>query len=232
MPIVLIPGLNCSARIYAAQIPALWRLGPVTIADHSHGDSVETMARHILASAPPRFLLAGFSLGGYIAFEMLRQSPRRVAGVALLDSSARPDSPAQTALRQRRIAAVQSGRFDEVVAEQFPALVHESRRADESLYRVYRAMAEETGAGLFIRHQRAIIQRADSRADLASIRGPVLVLVGDSDQITPPDAAKEMAEGIEGARFVTISDCGHLAPIEKPEVVSQALVEWAGSAGL
>lgn len=228
IPIVLIPGLNCSARIFGAQVPALWRFGPVTVADHTRGDDIASIARNIVADAPPRFLLVGYSLGGYIAFEILRQSPQRVAGLALLDSSARPDSPAQTVLREQRIAAAQAGRFIQVVEEQFPALVHSSRRADESLRRICRTMAEENGAELFVRHQRAIIQRADSRPDLARVRGPVLVLAGDSDQITPPDAAKEMAEGIKGARLVIVPDCGHFAPIEKPEIVSRALVEWAG----
>lgn len=228
IPIVLVPGLSCSAEIFAAQIPRLWRFGPVTIANHLRGDDIAAIARCILADAPPRFLLVGFSLGGYIAFEMLRQSPKRIDGLALLDTSARPDTPAQTALRNRRIEAAQAGRFQDVIVEQFPMLVHRSRHVDKTLYERYRAMAGEIGADAHVRHQRAIIRRADSRPDLAGIRLTTLVLVGDSDQITPPDAAKEMADGISGARLVMLPDCGHLAPMERPEAVSQALAEWAG----
>ena len=229
MPIVLVPGLLCSARIFAEQIPPLWRVGPVTVADHAHGDSIAAIASHILATAPPRFGLVGYSLGGYIAFEIWRRASERIAGLALIDTSARPDMPAQTAIRRRRIAQTQAGGFREVLAEQFPLLVHESRRADPSLLLIYDRMADETGAELFVRQQLAIIQRLDSRPDLARIDCPTLVLVGDSDQITPPDAASEMAEGIKGARLVVVPDCGHLSLIERPATVSDALMNWAGS---
>src|SRR5579883_3245029 len=92
LPTVLVPGLNCSARLYAPQIPALWRFGPVTVADHTRDDSMPAIAARILASAPPRFALAGLSMGGYIAFEIMRQAPQRVLRLALMDTSARPDT--------------------------------------------------------------------------------------------------------------------------------------------
>src|SRR5262249_55214680 len=96
LPIVLVPGLNCSARLYAEQVPVLWGWGPITIADHRRDDSVEAIAARILAAAPPRFALAGLSLGGYIAFAIMRKAPERVARLALLDTSARPDAPEQS----------------------------------------------------------------------------------------------------------------------------------------
>jgi pimeloyl-ACP methyl ester carboxylesterase len=229
LPVVMVPGLLCSARIFAEQIPGLWRFGSVTVANHARGDSIGAIARHVLATAPPRFALVGFSLGGYIAFEMWRQAPQRIAALALVDTSARPDTPAQTAIRRQRIVQAQAGRFREAFAGQFPLLVHKSRIADAGLKRIYHTMAEETGAELFVCQQLAIIQRADSRPDLARIHCPTLVLVGDNDQVTPPDAAKEMAEGIEGARLVVVAECGHLAPLERPDAVSAALVEWAES---
>ena len=230
LPIVLVPGLLCSARIFAEQIPALWRYGPVTVADHTHGDTIANIANGILAAAPPRFRLVGFSLGGYIGFEMWRQASERIAALALVDTSARPDMPEQTAIRRKRIAQAQAGSFRDALAEQFPLLVHKTRRADKSLVRIYDKMADETGAELFVRQQLAIIERADSRPDLPQIDCPTLVLVGDSDQITPPDAAREMAAGIEDARLVVVPECGHLSLIERPEEVSAALVEWAASA--
>jgi pimeloyl-ACP methyl ester carboxylesterase len=95
-PILLIPGLLCSPRLYAGQVPQLWRLGPVTIADHTRDDSMRALAQRILASAPPRFALIGLSMGGYISFEIMRQSPERVAKLALLDTSPRPDTPQQS----------------------------------------------------------------------------------------------------------------------------------------
>ena len=94
MPTVLIPGLLCTPRLYAHQIPALWRFGPVTIADHTRDDSMTDIARRILSQAPPRFALVGLSMGGYVSFELLRQANERVAKLALLDTTARPDVPA------------------------------------------------------------------------------------------------------------------------------------------
>src|ERR1700726_2443210 len=96
LPIVLVPGLNCSPRLYAEQIPALWRFGPVAIADHTRDDSMAAIAARIIAAAPPRFALVGLSMGGYIAFEIVRRAPERVAKLALLDTGARADTPEQT----------------------------------------------------------------------------------------------------------------------------------------
>src|ERR1700728_819240 len=104
LPVVLIPGLTCTARLYAEQVPALWQFGPVTIADHRRDDSMAAIARRILAAAPPRFALAGLSMGGYIAFEIMRQAPERVAKLALLDTGARPEVPERTAQRKPLIA--------------------------------------------------------------------------------------------------------------------------------
>ena len=121
LPIVLVPGLRCSARLYQPQIPALWQFGSVLIADHTRGDSIAEMARQILASAPPRFVLVGLSMGGYIAFEMLRQAADRIARLALLDTSARPESPEQTERRKQHIALTKTGRYGEVKRAAVPA---------------------------------------------------------------------------------------------------------------
>ena len=145
LPIVLVPGLNCSARLYTEQIPALWGCGPVTIADHRRDSSVEAIAARVLATAPPRFALAGLSMGGYIAFAMVREAPERVARLALLDTSARPDTPEQTEGRHSMIALAESGRFAEVADLLFPVFVHRDRHGDEALRAIVRTMVEETG---------------------------------------------------------------------------------------
>jgi pimeloyl-ACP methyl ester carboxylesterase len=232
LPIVLVPGLRCSARLYAPQLPRLWQLGPVMIADHTKGESIAEIARGILETAPPRFALVGLSMGGYIAFEMLRQAAKRIARLALLDTSARPESPEQTPRREQQIALTRTGRYEEAALLQFPLLVHPSRRGEESLRRKYLSMAEETGPEVFLRHERAIIARADSRLDLPAIRCPALVLVGDADVLTPPELSQEMAAGIRDARLVVIPECGHLSTLERPEAVTRALVDWmqAGAA--
>jgi pimeloyl-ACP methyl ester carboxylesterase len=226
LPIVLVPGLNCSARLYAEQVPALWGCGPVTIADHRRDDSVGAIAARILATAAPRFALAGLSMGGYIAFAILRQAPERVARLALLDTSARPDTAEQSERRHSMIALAESGRFAEASDLLFPVFVHRDRHGDEALRRIVRTMAEETGPDAFVRQQKAIMSRPDCRPLLKSIRCPTLVLVGDGDTLTPPVLSEEIAAGIAGARLVRVPDCGHLSTLERPEAVNRALVEW------
>jgi pimeloyl-ACP methyl ester carboxylesterase len=226
LPVLLVPGLNCSARLYAEQIPALWRFGPVTVADHTRDDSMDAIAARILAAAPPHFALAGLSMGGYIALTMLRHAPERVRRLALLDTSARPETPEQTERRKPQIALAQAGRFAEVPALQFPIFVHHSRQNDDALRARVRAMAEETGPEAFLRQQQAIMTRPDMRPLLALIDCPTLVLVGDGDELTPPALSQEIAAGIAGSRLVVVPDCGHLSTMERPEAVNRALIEW------
>jgi pimeloyl-ACP methyl ester carboxylesterase len=226
LPIVVIPGLLASPKFYEAQLPALWRFGPVTIANHTRDDSMAAIARRILAAAPPRFALVGHSMGGYIAFEVMRQAAARIVRLALLDTAARADTPEQTARRRALIALAEGGRFAEVPDLLFPHFVHPSRRDDPALRGIVRQMAEDTGADAFVRQQTAIMQRADSRPDLARIECPTLILVGDTDELTPPDRSAEMANAIAGARLVVVPACGHMSALEHPERVTQSLVEW------
>jgi pimeloyl-ACP methyl ester carboxylesterase len=198
----------------------------VQVADHTRDDSMDAIAMRILAAAPPRFALAGLSMGGYIAQTIIRQAPGRVEKLALLDTSARPETPEQTARRKPQIALAASGRFGEVPALQFPVFVHRNRRGDEALRQRVRLMADETGAQAFLRQQHAIIDRADARPLLPSIKCPTLVLVGDDDELTPPSLAQELAAGIPGSRLVVVPDCGHLSTMERPEAVNAALVQW------
>jgi pimeloyl-ACP methyl ester carboxylesterase len=226
LPIVLVPGLSCSARLYADQIPALWRFGPVTVADHTRGDTIAEIAGQILAAAPSRFALAGLSMGGYIAFEIMRQAPGRVAKLALLDTAATPETPQQTEVRRKRIEMTKAGRFAEVQAEMFPFLVHRDRGNDAALRHAVTLMSEETGPDVFIRQLGAVMGRADSRPTLAAIKCPTVVIVGDADELTPPARAQEIAAGTVGARLVVIPDSGHVSTMERPEAVNAALVEW------
>lgn len=226
LPIVLVPGLNCSPRLYAPQMPALWRFGPVTVADHARDDSMAAIARRILDAAPPRFALVGLSMGGYIAFEIVRQAPGRVAKLALLDTGSRADTPEATAKRHTNIALAQSGRFNDVIDPQFPLYVHPDRVSDKALKADYLAMCRDVGPEAYVRQQQAIMTRVDSRPLLASIHCPTLVLVGEQDEATPPALSEEMAAAIPGARLVKIPDCGHLSTMERPAAVTKALVEW------
>jgi pimeloyl-ACP methyl ester carboxylesterase len=226
LPVVLIPGLTCTARLYSEQIPALWRFGPVTVADHTRDNTMAAIARRILASAPPRFALAGLSMGGYISFEIMRQAPERVAKLALLDTGARGDTPEQTERRQIVIGLARSGRYAEVPDIAFPVYVHRDRQGDTVLKNIVRTMAAETGAEAFLRQQHAIVGRPDSRPGLAAITCPTLVLVGDGDEATPPELAREIAAGVPASRLIVVPHSGHLSTLEQPEAVTRALVEW------
>jgi len=226
LPIILIPGLNCSPRLYQEQVPVLWELGQVTVADHRRDETMAAIAKNILDAAPKRFRLAGLSMGGYISLEIMRQAPQRVAKLALLDTSARPETAEQTERREKLIALAEQERLIEINDVLWPNLVHESKISNKALRASIDKMAYETGAKAFIRQQKAIVGRADSRPLLAAIKCPTLVIVGDKDQLTPPAHAKEIAEGIRDARFETIARCGHMSTMEEPQQVTNLLMEF------
>jgi len=224
--LVLIPGLACTARLFEPQMAALGAERTILVADHTRDDSIPAMAARLLREAPERFAVAGLSMGGYIALEVLRQAPERVARLALLDTSARPDSAAASQDRERLIALAQAGHLEDIHSKLWPRLVHPNRQADQDLQEVVLGMMRETGADAYIRQQRAIMARADSRPSLPSIEVPTLVLVGEGDAITPPEIAREMAEMIEWASLVVVPESGHLSTLEQPERVTQALHLW------
>lgn len=224
LPVLFIPGLADSPRLYQAQLPQLYRLGPVMVADHTRDESIAGIATRILTHAPPRFALVGLSMGGYTALEIMRRAPERVLSLALLDTSARPDTGEGTERRLTAIAAAERGEYRAITENLFPNLVHPSRAQDEALKRAYVDMHLSVGAEAFVRQQRAIIGRIDSRPSLAAIRCPTLVLVGDADKITPPEHAEELAQGIPGAELRVLDTCGHLSALEQPDAVSDALL--------
>jgi pimeloyl-ACP methyl ester carboxylesterase len=226
MPILLVPGVVCSPRIFSPVVPALWRFGPVTVANHIRDDNMGAIARRILAEAPPRFALAGHSMGGYIAFEILRQAPERVAKLALMNTQARPDTPEATTRRRGLVARAQNGDYRGVLEELFSCFVHPSRLGDASLRQLVHDMGDDVGPEAFVRQQTAVISRPDSRPSLAWIKCPTLVLTGDQDNSVPNSQSVEMANGIPGAKLVILPDCGHLPQLELPQATADALVEW------
>ncbi len=226
MPVVLVPGLLCSPLLYANQIPALWPFGPVMVADHRRDDSMDGIARRILAAAPPRFALAGLSMGGYISYAILRAAPERVTRLALLDTGSRADLPEQSERRRAQIELARTGRFAEVPEAFWPLFVHKNRQGDAALKKIILQMAQDTGPEAFIRQQTAIIARPDSRPDLPKIKCPTVIIVGADDALTPPKLSEEIAAAIPNSRLVTIPDSGHLSTLERPDAVNKALVEW------
>ncbi len=188
------------------------------------------MARAVLDAAPERFALAGLSMGGYVALEIMRAAPTRVARLALLDTSARADTPEQTDERRKLIKLSQSSRFYEVPCRLLPNVVHPGRLDDERLSSLVFDMAHAVGPEAFVRQERAIIGRPDSREDLPNITCPALVLCGREDATTPLHLHEEMASLIPGSRLRVIEECGHLSTLERPERVTAALRGWLGAA--
>ena len=225
-PLVLIPGLACTAELYAPQWRALGVGRPVLVAEHRLDESLPAIVERLLAAAPARFALCGLSMGGYIAFEVMRRAPERVSRIALLDTSARPATPESNAMRQEMIDLAEAGQYDRVTAMQWQRLVAPARREDAVLREIVRRMAADGGTEAFVRQQRAIMGRPDSRPDLKRYAVPALVLVGTQDVLTPPDHAREIAACISGARLVEVEGCGHLATLESPDTVTAELARW------
>jgi pimeloyl-ACP methyl ester carboxylesterase len=226
LPVLLVPGLNCTARVYESQLPALWQFGPVQIADHRRHDSMAAIAASVLKLAPPRFALVGFSMGGYVSLEILRQAKERVIKLALLDTAAAADRPEQTERRLKSIALTKDGKQNEREEALWPLLVHPSRVNDDAVRSVVKQMHQETGSDAYIRQQTAIMGRADSRPMLRELKMKTLIVVGDSDQLTPPVAAKEMSELIAGSKLEILPNTGHMSTLERPDRVAKLLVEW------
>ena len=228
--LILVPGLLCDERLWRHQVEGLADLtnlaGRVLIPDVTGRDSVAGMARGILEAAPERFSLAGLSMGGYVSLEVVRQAPERVEALALLDTSARADTPEQTEARLALVGLARAGRFDEVWRLLLPKVVHPDRVEDPGIRPVVREMAHAVGPEGFERQERAIISRPDSRPDLPAISCPTLVLCGRDDALTPPHLHEELAEGIPGARLCQIDRCGHLSTLERPEAVTRAMRAW------
>jgi len=225
-PIVLVPGLLCSAEVFVPQVAALWPFGPVTVASTLEGKTMSEIAAAILATAPPSFALAGISMGGYICFEILRQAPERILKLALLDTSARPDTAEQSKQRRALVANAQAGDFKALLSAALSSIVHPSRQNDLNLLEVNVRMAMTIGVEGFARQTDAVISRIDSRPSLPAISVPTLVLVGDSDPLTPPDQSEEIAKAIPNAKLTLVSQCGHSSTLEQPDAVNRALVEW------
>jgi pimeloyl-ACP methyl ester carboxylesterase len=226
IPLVLIPGTLCDAALWRHQIDHLGDIAEVSVADHTHHDSMAEIARAILAAAPPRFALAGLSMGGFVAFEIMRQAPERVDRLALLDTSARADPPEMVQRRRDLTRLTHVGQFKGVTPRLLPSFIHPSRLSDQALARIITEMAERVGPEAFVRQQTANAARPDSRPDLARIACPTLVVCGRQDILTPLELSEEMARGIPNATLVVIEDCAHLPTLERPQAATALLRYW------
>jgi len=223
--LLLLPGLLCDAALWQFQSAALVDVAEVSVADLTRSDSIAGMADDALAVAPERFALAGLSMGGYVALEILRRAPERVTHLALLDTSARPDTPELTERRKALIELASRGKFKGVTPRLLPLLLHKAHQFPP-LSDIVIEMAARIGQPAFIRQELAIMNRVDSRPFLKDIQVPTLVLVGEDDALTPVALHEELADGIAGSEFQIIARSGHLTPLEQPDMVNRALFDW------
>jgi pimeloyl-ACP methyl ester carboxylesterase len=227
-PLVLLPGLLCDAALWEPQLSDLADIADFFVADLSDHETMKDIAASVLRDSPwKEFALAGLSMGGYVAQEIMRQAPRRVTRLALLDTRSRPELPEETKRREQFMKLAQTERgFTPVTNRMLPLMLHPSRVKDAPLVKVIREMAERTGVEAYIRQQKAIISRPDFRPELAKIKCPTLVMCGRQDQLTPIENSEQMARTIPGAKLVVVEECGHMSTLEQPKEVNRAMRNW------
>jgi pimeloyl-ACP methyl ester carboxylesterase len=224
--LVLLPGLLCDASLFRQQADALADVAHVIVADLTLSDSISALAKHVLAHLPEgKFVLAGMSMGGYVAFEIMRQAPERVMALALLGTSANPETPEASAAREALIALAEND-FPAVVDTLLKRMAHPDNANEREVGSVFESMATGLGREVFERQERAIISRPDSRPTLATIRCPTLVVGGREDLVVPVAVHRELAAAIDGARLEIIEDCGHLLPLEQSKKLNEILRQW------
>jgi pimeloyl-ACP methyl ester carboxylesterase len=224
IPLILIPGLGSDYGLWEAQIHDLADIADVTVGGTLSDDSLPAIARRILDGAPDRFALAGLSMGGYLSLEIMRQAPDRVTRLALLNTSARSDTPEQTAGRRAAIEATKQYDYTMLARMSLPGLI--AAEAPESVRDAVVAMTVRVGPEIYAIQQEATARRPDSRPLLPSIKVPTRIVVGALDTLTPPALAEEMRDLIPGARLDIVPGAGHLSPLEKPEAGTAILRDW------
>lgn len=225
-PIVLLPGMMCDARLFDPQIADLSADHCVTVAPITQGDGVEEIANSLLTKLPERFALAGLSMGGIVAMEILRRAPKRVTRLALLDTNPLAETPQTAAAREPQIVAARSGRLRDVMRDEMKPKYLAEGPGQKDVLDLVMQMAEALGPEVFVRQSRALQRRPDQQATLRKCRIPTLVLCGAEDTLCPVKRHEFMAELIPQAQLVVVDGAGHLPPLERPDVTTQALREW------
>ncbi len=222
----MIPGLLCTPTLWTAQIEALSEFAECSVPDHTRHDTMAGIVRSILDGAPERFALAGLSMGGYIALEILEQAPERITRLALLDTTAKADDDAGKARRKRLIEDARND-FEAFLKNAWlPYMLPEGKENDENLIATTLEMARDVGVEAYCRQQTAILNRSDARAVCETITQPTMIIVGNLDKPTPVAGHQEMHELISGSQLHIIPNCGHLSTLEAPNQVSKLMRHW------
>jgi pimeloyl-ACP methyl ester carboxylesterase len=223
--LILVPGLVCDGAVWAHQRAGLADVADCVVPDVARPDTMQAMASEVLAAAPEKFAIAGFSMGGYVALEVFRQAPHRVTRLALIDTGARADSPEQTVNRKAAIADCQAGRYVAAIENLLPLLLHPARLT-EPLADQVRAMAARIGSDCFVRRILALMSRTDARDLLRAAKIPIRIICGREDRLTPIARSQEIAEITPGARLSIVDDCGHMPLLERPQAATALMRDW------
>lgn len=231
-PLVLLPGMACDARIFQPQIEALSSKLPVMVAPLIGGDRIEEIAARILTMLPDRFALAGLSMGGIIALEILRRAPERVSRLCLMATTPLAETPAQAAEREPMIVAARTGRLADMLAQVLPAECLAPRPGRSEILNRVRQMGLDLGSDVFVAQNRALQRRMDQQAAARRCHVPTLILCGEYDCLTPVKRHQLLADLIPHAALEIVSGAGHLPVLEQPDVVNRALLRWLSAPAL
>lgn len=226
--LVLLNGLLTDQRLWHNQIKVLEPHTKILVPNLTTQTSIRDLAKYVLNLAPEKFALAGFSMGGYVALEIMKMAPERITKLALINTQCREDDEERKTYRQSLIDLTEKGKFKGVTPRLLPRLMHPKQTRNQHLIDLIMDMATTIGKDGFINQQHAIIGRKDKSTILKKIKIPTLLIGGTDDQLTPPDRLKEMAEKIKNSRLEILDECGHLSPLEKPNQVNQLMKAWLG----
>lgn len=225
-PLVLLPGMMCDERMFAPQIAALSRDREITVGDITGHDTMHGLATSVLAVAPERFALAGLSMGGIVAMEVMRLAPQRVTRLALLDTNPLAEAPAMRDRRTPQIENVKAGRLRTVMRDEMKPNYLADGDGKQAILDLCMEMAEDLGAKVFIRQSLALRDRPDQQDTLRAVTVPTLILCGREDRACPVERHELMHRLIPHSTLTIIDGAGHLPTLEKPDQTNAALARW------
>ena len=223
---MLIPGMMCDGRLFTPQLAAFTSERPVLVIPPISESTITGLAEHVLDVAPGQFALAGLSMGGLVAMEIIRQAPARVSRLALFDTNPLPDPPEKARIRSDLLKKVRSGELKRVMREEMKPLYLAPGPGVSTILNLCMEMAEALGADVFEQQTRAIATRPDQCDTLHAVKVPTLIACGAEDQLCPIDRHQLMHQLVQGSRLEVISDAGHLPTLEQPEQTNRILHKW------